>query len=151
MFLVAGFTLPRVIRRSSAWRPLAWPSLLLVGGSIVTGFLRSGNAPGLGQRLGFACFFLWVALIGYPLSRDLPVSADERAEPIDEAEGGKHHLTFSSDDKLPDRVQAKPRGNRVFAAGRDFLLCVYLGVPPFLRVTRRLANGGCGRCSPHPQ
>jgi hypothetical membrane protein len=69
-FLVAAFSLPRIIREAHEWRPITWPSLVLAGGSILTGFLRSGNAPGLGQRLGFACFFLWVALIGYALYRD---------------------------------------------------------------------------------
>ena len=46
--------------------------------SIVTGFLRTGNAPGLGQRFGFACFFLWVALVGYALYRD-PAQRDGAA------------------------------------------------------------------------
>lgn len=69
-FLVAAFSLPRIMRQAREWRPLVWPSLALAFTSILTGFLRSGNAPGLGQRLGFACFFLWVALIGYALCRD---------------------------------------------------------------------------------
>ena len=76
MFLLAAFSLPRVLRRLRKWRPFVWPSLALAMGSIVTGFLRTGSTPGLGQRLGFACFFLWVALIGYalycdPAQRDL--------------------------------------------------------------------------------
>ncbi|HVF71723.1 MAG TPA: DUF998 domain-containing protein [Chthoniobacterales bacterium] len=69
-FLVAAFSLPRIMRKAREWQPMVWPSLALTGASILTGFLRSGNAPGLGQRLGFACFFLWVALIGYALYRD---------------------------------------------------------------------------------
>jgi hypothetical protein len=70
VFLVAAFSLPRVLRRFREWQPFVWPSLALAGGSIVTGFLRTGNAPGLGQRLGFACFFLWVAVVGYALYCD---------------------------------------------------------------------------------
>lgn len=70
VFLVAAFSLPRVLRRFSKWRPFVWPSLALTGGTIATGFLRTGNAPGLGQRLGFACFFLWMGLVGYALHRD---------------------------------------------------------------------------------
>src|SRR6266850_3851082 len=56
-FLVCGFALPRVLWRFVQWRPLAWPALALVLGSIASGFLRVGEAPGLGQRLGFGCFF----------------------------------------------------------------------------------------------
>ena len=72
VFLVAAFSLPRVLRRFREWRPFVWPSLALAWASIITGFLRTGNAPGLGQRLGFACFFLWVALVGYALYCDHP-------------------------------------------------------------------------------
>jgi len=68
-FLIAGFWLPVRFRRLQNWRWLVWPSLLLVVGSIVTGFLRTGSAPGIGQRLGFACFFAWVGLVGFALIR----------------------------------------------------------------------------------
>jgi len=68
-FLVAGFWLPTFFRSRPDWHWVAWPSLVLVIGSIVTGFLRSGQSPGLGQRLGFACFFLWVGLVGFGLFR----------------------------------------------------------------------------------
>jgi hypothetical protein len=44
--------------------------MALVVASIAAGFLRSGSAPGLGQRLGFACVFMWVGLVGYALMRD---------------------------------------------------------------------------------
>jgi hypothetical membrane protein len=77
-FLLGAFALPSIWRRSAPWRPLTWPALALVLGSILTGFLRSGEAPGLGQRLGFGCFFLWVALVGYGLYRNAgnPTQAD---------------------------------------------------------------------------
>lgn len=68
-FLVAGFWLPQLFRSAPQWRWVVWPSLILVIGSIVTGFLRSGAAPGLGQRLGFACFFVWIGLVGFALWR----------------------------------------------------------------------------------
>jgi len=68
-FLVAGFWLPKCFRSRQDWRWVALPSLILVIGSIVTGFLRSGEAPGLGQRFGFACYFLWVGLTGLALFR----------------------------------------------------------------------------------
>lgn len=55
-FLVCGFSLPRIWRRSVQWRPLTWPALALLLGSIVTGFLRVGEAPGLGA------FGVWVLL-----------------------------------------------------------------------------------------
>jgi hypothetical membrane protein len=68
-FLVAGFWLPFLVRKHSQWGWIAWPSLALVVGSIVTGFLRTGATPGLGQRLGFTCFFLWVGLVGIAMLR----------------------------------------------------------------------------------
>jgi hypothetical membrane protein len=69
-FLVCGFTLSSTIRRIHGWRAFSWPLLALVVLSIATGFLRSGNAPGIGQRLGFACFFAWVGIVGFALSRN---------------------------------------------------------------------------------
>lgn len=68
-FLVAGFWLPKLFLKQEQWRWVAWPSLVLVIGSIVTGFFRTGSAPGLGQRLGFACFFLWVGIVGFAMLR----------------------------------------------------------------------------------
>jgi len=68
-FLVAGFWLPFCFRKQIAWHWLTWPSLVLVIGSIVSGFLRSGEISGVGQRLTFSCFFLWVALLGFALWR----------------------------------------------------------------------------------
>jgi hypothetical membrane protein len=68
-FLVAGFWLFMVFRSRESWRWVALPSLALVIASIATGFLRSGAAPGLGQRLGFACVFMWIGLVGYTLIR----------------------------------------------------------------------------------
>ena len=77
-FLVSAFMLPRVMRRHPGWSRCVWPSLTVAVASICTGFLRTGDAPGLGQRLGFACVFLWVALIGYALYRDpTPVGAKQ--------------------------------------------------------------------------
>lgn len=75
-FLVAGFWFPVMFRRLQNWRWVVWPSLLLVIGSIGTGFLRTGSAPGVGQRLGFACFFAWVALVGFALIRSQRRAAD---------------------------------------------------------------------------
>ena len=69
-FLICGFSLPRIMRLHSNWASFVWPSLVLILLSIVTGFLRTGDMPGLGQRLGFACFFFWVGLIGFAMSRN---------------------------------------------------------------------------------
>ncbi len=69
-FLVCGFSLPWIFRRIPTWHTYAWPSLTLVVLSIATGFFRSGEAPGIGQRLGFACFFAWVGLIGWALAQN---------------------------------------------------------------------------------
>ena len=69
-FLVAGFVYPLVFRRLEGWRSVTWVSLALVVVSIATGFLRTGDAPGIGQRLGILCYFLWIGLVGFALLRD---------------------------------------------------------------------------------
>ena len=35
--------------------------------SIVSGFLRTGNTPGLGQRIGFGFYFLWIGYLAFLL------------------------------------------------------------------------------------
>lgn len=68
-WFVAGFWFPAYFRKRESWHWLTWPSLALVLASIATGFLRSGATPGLGQRLTFTCFFLWIGLVGFGLAR----------------------------------------------------------------------------------
>lgn len=68
-FLVAGFTFPRVMKHTARFRAAVWPSIVLVCASIIAGFLRSGEMPGLGQRLGFFFYFLWIGLVGFMLYR----------------------------------------------------------------------------------
>ena len=74
-FLVCGFAMPWLFRRHSGWSVYAWPSLGIVALSIAAGFFRTGNAPGIGQRLGFLCFFLWVGLVGIGLFRNATVAS----------------------------------------------------------------------------
>ena len=69
-FLVSGFWYPKIFRSSSVWSSISWLSLSLVILSIASGFMRSGEAPGLGQRIGFAFFFAWIFVIGYFLYRN---------------------------------------------------------------------------------
>lgn len=69
-FLIAGFATPALLRRLPGWRAYALPSLIIVILAIASGVLRSGNAPGLGQRIGFALVFGWVVLIGIGLVRN---------------------------------------------------------------------------------
>lgn len=73
-FLVCGFAMPALLRRHSGWRAYAWPSLTIVILSIASGFFRSGNTPGIGQRIGFVFFFVWIALIGVGLYRNSRVA-----------------------------------------------------------------------------
>ena len=80
-FLVAAFSLPRVLRGHAEYRWMIVPSLVLTWGAILTGFLRSGAAPGLGQRLGFACVFLWVGFVGYAVFRHSRTVTHEKAPP----------------------------------------------------------------------
>lgn len=55
---------------------VGWTSLALVVASIMAGFLRSGVAPGLGQRIGFAFVFAWIGLVGYALVRSNRIATD---------------------------------------------------------------------------
>ena len=80
-FLVCGFSMPWLLQRFPGWKAYAWPSLALVLLSIATGFLRTGNAPGIGQRLGFACFFLWVGMMGVALLRNVTCAQGQITKP----------------------------------------------------------------------
>lgn len=64
-FLMAGFSFPVIWwRYGMPWRAYAWPSMALVLLSIASGLLRDSQTPGIGQRLGFLCFFVWIAGVG---------------------------------------------------------------------------------------
>ncbi|MGH2543857.1 MAG: DUF998 domain-containing protein [Ardenticatenaceae bacterium] len=75
-FLVTGFWLPYYFRKVASWHWVVRPSLAVVILSIATGFLRFGGMGGIGQRLTFLFFFLWVALAGFALWR---ANSHERA------------------------------------------------------------------------
>ncbi|WP_286748172.1 DUF998 domain-containing protein [Roseivirga sp. UBA1976] len=62
-FMIAAFTLPIVLKKHYYWKKATGPSLALAWLSILSGFLRSGDMPGLGQRLGFTFYFLWIAYL----------------------------------------------------------------------------------------
>ncbi|MGH8141587.1 MAG: DUF998 domain-containing protein [Steroidobacteraceae bacterium] len=71
-FLIAGFWLPFVFRKRPHWRWLAWLSLGLVFGMLAGDFLVGAmrhTTPGLGQRVSFAYYFLWIGVVGYALMR----------------------------------------------------------------------------------
>lgn len=68
-FLVAGFTYPLLFRKSNFWEKTIIPSLTLTWLCILSGFLRTGAAPGLGHRAGFLLYFLWIAFIAFNLFR----------------------------------------------------------------------------------
>lgn len=68
-FIVAAFGLSVRLRKLADWRGLnRWAGLALAG-LLLSGFWRVSDWPGLGQRLSFACFFVWVALLGFGLYR----------------------------------------------------------------------------------
>ncbi|MEZ4941427.1 MAG: DUF998 domain-containing protein [Saprospiraceae bacterium] len=68
-FLVAAFTYPLFLRKSDFWEKTIVPSLTLTWLCILSGFLRTGMAPGIGQRVGFAFYFLWIAFMAVNLYR----------------------------------------------------------------------------------
>ena len=69
-FLVSGFWYPKIFRNKITWNSISKLSLSLVILSILSGFIRYGQAPGLGQRIGFAFFFAWIFVVGLSLYRN---------------------------------------------------------------------------------
>jgi len=68
-FLVAAFTYPLHLRKSIYWEKTIVPSLTFTWLCILSGFLRTGTAPGIGQRVGFLLYFLWIAFMAVHLYR----------------------------------------------------------------------------------
>lgn len=68
-FLVAAFTYPLYLRKSDFWEKTIVPSLTFTWLCILSGFLRTGIAPGISQRVGFAFYFLWIAFMAINLFR----------------------------------------------------------------------------------
>ena len=66
-FLIAAFSYPSQFKKSEYWKKAIIPSLLLVILSVLSGFLRTGSAPGLGQRVGFGFYFLWIVYLAFLL------------------------------------------------------------------------------------
>jgi hypothetical membrane protein len=66
-FLISAFALLGQFRKSDYWRKVIIPSLILAVLSFLSGFMRTGEAPGLGQRIGFFFYFAWVAYLAVAL------------------------------------------------------------------------------------
>ena len=73
-FLIAGLWLPFIFRKHDTWRWLTWPSPVLAIASILPMLLVPNSAPGVAQRIIFACMLVWIALVGYGLMR--PAASD---------------------------------------------------------------------------
>lgn len=67
LFVLAAFSYIPVMRSSAHWRSAVVPSITIVILFILSGFLRSGAAPALGQKIGFAIFFAWISFMAYKL------------------------------------------------------------------------------------
>lgn len=72
-FLVGGFGLAGISAKSQTLGKFHYPLLALLIASIVTGFFRYGDMPGLGQRITFACYLAWAALYGWAVYRSSAV------------------------------------------------------------------------------
>ena len=64
-FLVGGFGLLKISAKSEIFKGLHYYLLAMLFLSIVTGFIRYGDIPGLGQRITFACYLVWIAIFGW--------------------------------------------------------------------------------------
>lgn len=71
LFMLSAFWLPGVFKKITTWKWLHLPLLLIAVGMVLNAFLvTTGPMPGLGQRIGFACYFVWIALAGFNLSKN---------------------------------------------------------------------------------
>lgn len=68
-FLLAAFSYPPQLKKIPFWEKTILPSLLLTWLCIFSGFLRTGAMPGIGQRFGFAFYFLWIGFMAVQLYR----------------------------------------------------------------------------------
>lgn len=68
-FLVGGFGLLKISAKSEIFKGLHYSLLVMLLLSIVTGFIRYGDMPGLGQRITFACYLVWIAIFGWVVFR----------------------------------------------------------------------------------
>lgn len=69
-FLIAAFSYPRQFKKSEYWKRASIPSLIITIICILSGFLRTGNMPGLGQRLGFIFYFIWIGYLAFLLLKN---------------------------------------------------------------------------------
>ena len=68
-FVIAVFAYVPSMRASEYWRSSVMPSVIICIAFIISGFLRSGSAPALGQKIGFLIFFIWVFFMAFKLYR----------------------------------------------------------------------------------
>lgn len=84
-FMISAFWLPSTFKKVPSWKWLFPPLLLIAIGMVLNTFLvTSGPTPGLGQRIGFACYLVWVALVGFALFKH-PHPTNNAAQPIQES------------------------------------------------------------------
>ena len=71
LFMISAFWLPSKFKQSAAWKWLYLPLLLIAAVMVLNAvFVTTGPMPGLGQRIGFACYFVWLALTGFNLMKN---------------------------------------------------------------------------------
>ena len=69
-FITAVFFYIPAMRASAYWRSSVIPSVSIAMLFILSGFLRSGTAPALGQKIGFLILFIWISFMAYKLYKD---------------------------------------------------------------------------------
>lgn len=71
LFLIAVFCYIPAMRASNYWSNSVIPSVSIGILFVLSGFLRSGTAPALGQKIGFLIFFVWISFMAYKLYVDV--------------------------------------------------------------------------------
>lgn len=70
-FVIAVFCYIPAMKASAYWRSSVIPSVSIAMLLVLSGFLRSGAAPALGQKIGFLIFFVWISFMAYKLYKDV--------------------------------------------------------------------------------
>ncbi|MEZ4850510.1 MAG: DUF998 domain-containing protein [Bacteroidia bacterium] len=66
-FYIAAYTLPPILKRTYFWQPARIPSIALAVISTLAGFYRPVDMPGIGQRIGYLFFFIWIGYMAFML------------------------------------------------------------------------------------
>tara|TARA_R110001592_G_scaffold6901_2_gene38095 strand:- start:1475 stop:2071 length:597 start_codon:yes stop_codon:yes gene_type:complete len=63
VFMIAGFTIAKQLRKDSYWATITKPLIVLVWLLIISGFFRESDFGGLAQKIGILAYYIYVSLL----------------------------------------------------------------------------------------